>query len=68
MFKKATADLNEYINKKIIPESQYDEYRNFKWIDEMGGEDEKMAHFVESILEMIKEYEKAKEQRLWQTY
>lgn len=57
-------DLNEYINKKIIPEAQYDEYRNFKWIDEMGGEDEKMAHFVESILEMIKEYEKAKEQAL----
>ena len=28
----------------------------------MGGEDKKMAHFVESILEMIKEYEKAKEQ------
>lgn len=56
------ADLNEYINKKIIPEAQYDEYRNFKWIDEMGGEDKKMAHFVESILEMIKEYEKAKEQ------
>lgn len=56
------ADLNEYINKKIIPETQYDEYRDFKWIDEMGGEDEKMAHFVESILEMIKEYEKAKEQ------
>lgn len=55
------ADLNEYINKKIIPEAQYDEYRNFKWIDEMGGEDKKMAHFVESILEMIKEYEKAKE-------
>ena len=54
-------DLNNYINKKIIPEAQYDEYRNFKWIDEMGGEDEKMAHFVESILEMIKEYEKAKE-------
>ena len=55
------ADLNEYINKKIIPEPQYDEYRNFKWIDEMGGEDEKMAHFVDAILEMIKEYEKAKE-------
>lgn len=54
-------DLNNYINKKIIPEAQYDEYRNFKWIDEMGGEDEKMAHFVEAILEMIKEYEEAKE-------
>ncbi len=56
------ADLNDYINEKIIPESQYDEYRNFKWIDEMGGEDEKMTHFVESILEMLEEYEKAKEQ------
>lgn len=58
------ADLNEYINKKIIPEAQYDEYKNFKWIDEMGGEDEKMAHFVETIFEMIKEYEKAKEQAI----
>lgn len=57
-------DLNEYINKKIIPEAEYDGYRNFKWIDEMGGEDEKMVHFVDSILEMIKEYEKAKEQAL----
>lgn len=55
-------DLNDYINNKILPEKQYDEYRDFKWIDEMGGEDEKMSHFVESILEMLKEYEKAKEQ------
>ncbi len=54
-------DLNNYINKKIIPEAQYDGYRNFKWIDEMGGEDEKMTHFVESILEMLKEYNQAKE-------
>ena len=54
-------DLNNYINDKIIPERQYDEYKNFKWIDEVGGEDEKMTHFSESILEMIKEYEKAKE-------
>jgi superfamily II DNA/RNA helicase len=54
-------NLNDYINKKIIPERQYDEYKNFKWIDEMGGEDEKMAHFVESIWEMLTEYEKAKE-------
>ena len=54
-------DLNEYINKKIIPESQYDEYRNFKWIDETGGEDEKLVHFAESILEMIRVYEMAKE-------
>lgn len=57
-------DLNEYINKKIIPEAQYDEYKNFKWIDETGGEDEKMAHFVETVFEMIKEYEMAKEQAI----
>lgn len=57
-------DLNEYINKKIIPEAQYDEYKNFKWIDEMGGEDEKITHFVESILEMIEEYENAKEKAI----
>src|SRR5699024_4043845 len=55
-------DLNEYINKKIIPETQYDEYRDFKWIDEMGGEDVKMTRFVDAVREMIKEYEKAKEQ------
>lgn len=54
-------DLNNYINNKIIPETQYNEYRNFKWLDEMGGEDEKMTHFVDTILEMIKEYERAKE-------
>lgn len=57
-------DLNEYINKKIIPETQYDSYRDFKWMDEMGGEDEKMAHFVETIFDMLKEYEQAKEQAI----
>lgn len=54
------ADLNEYINKKILPESMYAEYRDFKWFDEMGGYDDKMAHFVETIKEMIKEFENAK--------
>ena len=56
------ADLNEYINKKILPESKYDEYRNFKWLDEMGGDDDKMTHFVETILEIMKEFENAKEE------
>lgn len=59
-------DLNEYINKKILPEPQYSEYRNFRWLDKMGGEDEKMAHFVDTILEMLKEFEEAKQEALSQ--
>ncbi len=53
-------DLNEYINKKILPETVYAEYRNFKWLEEMGGEDEKLTHFVATIKEMLKEFENAK--------
>lgn len=58
------SDLNDYINKKIIPESVYNEYRNFKWLDEMDGEDEKMTHFVDTVLDMLKEFEKAKKEAL----
>ncbi len=56
------ADLNENINKKILPEPVYVNYKDFKWLDEMGGDDDKMSHFVESILEMMKEFESAKEE------
>lgn len=56
------ADLNENINKKILPEPVYANYKDFKWLDEMGGDDDKMSHFVESILEMMKEFENAKEE------
>ena len=59
-------DLNDYINKKILPEPVYAEYRDFKWFDEMGGDDEKMAHFVETILEMIKEFERARDEAIKQ--
>lgn len=59
-------DLNDYINNKIIPEAEYSIYRNFKWIDEMGGEDEKLVHFIETILGMIKEFESAKQEALQQ--
>ncbi|MFV0362666.1 MAG: DEAD/DEAH box helicase [Suipraeoptans sp.] len=66
MFKEYMAsrpnDLNNYINKKILPEPVYAEYRDFKWFDEMGGDDEKMAHFVETILETKKEFERAKDE------
>lgn len=57
-------DLNDYINKKIIPEDQYAKYKNFKWIDEMGGEDEKIVHFVEDVLGRAHEYEMAKERAI----
>ena len=68
LFKKYIAshpdDLNDYINKKILPESVYNEYRNFKWIDEMGGNDEKLTRFVDTILEMKKEFEIAMQEAL----
>ncbi|WP_164914335.1 DEAD/DEAH box helicase [Aminipila luticellarii] len=57
-------DLNCYINEKILPESVYAEYHNFKWFDEMNGNDEKMEHFVESIRDIAKEYEEAKKHAL----
>ena len=57
-------DLNEYINKKILPEPVYKEYWDFKWLDDMGGEDEKMAHFVDTIREMIKEFERARDEAI----
>ncbi|WP_035765017.1 DEAD/DEAH box helicase [Butyrivibrio sp. NC2002] len=62
--KSRPKDLNDYINKKILPEPIYEEYRNFKWLDEMGGEDEKMTHFVETILEMLNEFEQAKKEAI----
>lgn len=54
------SDLNQYINEKILPESIYAEYHNFKWFDDMNGNDEKMERFVESIRDIANEYEDAK--------
>lgn len=52
-------DLNEYINKKILPGGVYSEYWNFKWFDEMDGNDQKMEHFVEYLQDLDKEYKEA---------
>lgn len=54
------ADLNEYINK-MLPESLYDEYRNYKWVDSNNGDDEKLTYFVDKILDTLKQLENAKE-------
>ena len=59
-------DLNNYINNKILPESEYKDYRDFGWIDEMGGDDEKLSHLTSTILEMLKEFERAKQEALSQ--
>ncbi len=53
-------DLNKYINEKIIPEEIYLGYHNFKWFDEMNGDDEKMSYFIDTIQQMATEYEEAK--------
>lgn len=57
-------NLNNYINEKVIPEAEYDQYRDFKWLDQMGGEDGKLTYFVESFLEKLSELEIGKEQAL----
>lgn len=57
-------DLNEYINNKILPESVYSEYKNFKWLNETGGDDEKLDYFADTIRDMVKEFEQAEEEAL----
>lgn len=57
-------NLNYYINKKVLPEEKYSHYHNFKWFDEIDGNDEKLQHFVETIRSVSKEYEQAKKEAL----
>lgn len=54
--KNHPTDLNEYISNKVLPESQYNEFKDFKWFDLMDNQDEKMAYMVESIKTTLKEY------------
>ena len=57
-------DLNQYINQKILPEEQYENYKDFKWIEQMGGEDEKLSNFSDTIWQIMDEYEEAKKQAI----
>ncbi|MGN0606974.1 MAG: DEAD/DEAH box helicase [Oscillospiraceae bacterium] len=52
-------DLNEYISEKVLPESQYNEFKDFLWFDSMDNQDEKMAYMVESLKSALKEYTSA---------
>lgn len=58
------SDLNRYINERVLPGQQYAEYHNFKWFDDMGGNDEKLQHFADAIKETVDEYKKAQEEAL----
>lgn len=57
-------DLNNYISVKILPEKIYDAYKDFKWLDEVDGYDEKLDNFVNTIRSIAEEYEKAKKAAL----
>lgn len=58
------ADLNDYINNRVIPERVYSDYHNFSWFSEMGEDDEKLRSFVETIQKAAKEYDEAKSEAL----
>lgn len=62
--KSKPAELEEYINKKILNEKIYEEYRDFKWFDELYSKDGKLTLFVESIRGMISEFEEGKKEAL----
>jgi len=55
-------ELNQYINKKMLPGEKFIRYHDFKWFDEIDGKDEKMEHFVEAIKSIAEEYEIAKKE------
>lgn len=52
-------EINEYVDK-VLPESIYDNYRNFKWYDDVDGVDEKLEQFVGEMKSILKEFEDAK--------
>lgn len=56
--------LNDYINKKVLPEALYSEYHDFQWFDAMNGNDEKLQSFAEDITRLAQEYTSAKDQAL----
>ncbi len=57
-------ELNCYINERVLPEQVYSKYHNFKWFDEINGNDEKMEHFVETIRSIAEEYDRAKKEAI----
>lgn len=58
------ADLNYYINNKVLPENTYNAYHDFKWFDEMGDQDEKLDQFIATVKDMEIEFEDAKSEAL----
>lgn len=57
-------DLKTYIDKKILPENVYREYHNFKWFEDISGNDEKLEHFVNTVRFIAEEYQKAMDEAI----
>lgn len=57
-------NLNKYISEKVLPGEIYSNYHNFKWFDEVDGNDEKMENFIETLKGMEEEYQTAKQEAL----
>jgi len=55
------ADLIDFIDSKVIPESVYDDYHNLRWYDDLSEEDSFMEFFEDSIRQTVNEFEKAQE-------
>ena len=57
-------DLRNYIDNKVLDENTYNEYKNFGWLNEFNGTDEKLDYMVETVKNINKEYDEAKEDAL----
>ena len=57
-------ELMDYIDKKVIPGSLYEEYHNFNWLYLMDKNDRKLDIFVDSVLKDNHEFETAIEKAL----
>ncbi len=56
--------LNNYISERVLPEDTYRRYHNFKWVQEIIDNDEKLNYFVEAIKAMDMEFKIAKTEAL----
>lgn len=54
-------DLNDFINNKLLDKSTYNLYCDFKWLDRLKANGDYLDNFENSIIELIKQFETAKE-------
>lgn len=59
-------DLNNFINFKVLDEETYPKYGNFQWLNELYQNGDYLNHFEQSIIDLIDQFEKAKERSIEQ--